>query len=196
MDLQLTPKKISIPIIVLILQLFLYISADKIYGAGATTAKALLLAYMLMIVSVSVFTGLRPDKVKGQFNPLNFFIFFIGSALLFLVIPQFNLFATIGVANAVTYGIIQCFVVAYTEESVFRGLLPTFFGDLNSSILFGLFHWAVSGSLWFLVFATGAGLLFAFIRDKFGIYASMGVHSAFNLKALGLLDTLVRGTIK
>lgn len=195
MDLSLTPKRISIPVVVLILQLFLFISAGRIYGAGAETARSLLLAYMLMTVSVAVFTGIRPDMVKGLFNPLNFFIFFIGSSIIFITLPLITGLATIGTASAIQYGIIQAFVVAYTEETVFRGILPQFFGDLSSNILFGLFHWAVSGSFWFVIFATGAGLLFAFIRDRFGLYASMGVHSAFNLKTLGLLDKLVRGTI-
>lgn len=196
MDFSITPRKISIPLIVLLLQLFLFISASKIYGAGAEQAKALLIAYMLMTVSVAVFTGIRPDMVKGQFNPLNFFIFFFGSAVIFLAIPKLNLFATLGVASAIQYGIIQSFVVAYTEETVFRGILPQFFGDISSSVLFGLFHWAVSGSWIFIIFATIAGLLFSLIRDTFGIYASIGTHSAFNLKALGLLDQLVSGTIK
>lgn len=193
MDLSLTPKKLSIPLIVLVLQLFLFISAPRIYGAGAGTAQALLVAYMLMTVSVIVFTGIKPEMVKGAFNPLGFLILFIGSSIIFLVFPKFLGFSTLGVASAIQYGIIQSFVVAYTEETVFRGIFPKFFGDIFSAILFGLFHWAVSGSFIFIIFATFAGLLFALIRDRFGIYASIGVHSAFNLKALGLLDQLVRG---
>lgn len=194
MNFTISPKKLSIPIVILIFQLFLYISADKIYGASAGTAKVILTAYMIMIVSAVAYTGIRPDKVKGLFNPLNFFVFFIGSAIIFTILPALGLFATFGTSLAIQYGIIQAFVVAYTEETIFRGILPDFFGDLWSSVIFGLFHWAISGSWWFVIFATSAGLLFAFIRDKFGLYASMGVHSAFNLKTLGLLDKLIRGT--
>jgi len=194
MNLKLVPKRLSISIVVLIFTLFLFISADKIYGAGAGTAKTLLIAYMIMLVSVIAFTGIRPDMVKGNFKPLNFLIFFLGSSLLFLVIPKFSAFATIGVANAIQFALIQAFVVAYTEETVFRGILPLVFGnDIIPAVLFGVFHWAVSGSVWFLLFATIMGLVFAFVRDRAGIYASMGIHSAFNLNALGILEKLVRG---
>lgn len=195
MDLSVTPKKLSIPLVVFILQLFLYISATKIYGAGAETASRLLITYMFMTVGIIVITGIKPDMIKGSFNPLNFFIFFVASTIIFIVFPALSGLATIGVASAVQYAIIQSFVVAYTEEVVFRGILPLFVRDVPAAILFGVFHWAVAGSFWFLIFATGAGLVFAFVRDKFGIYASMGIHSAFNLKALGLLDRLVRGTL-
>lgn len=200
MDLRIIPKKISIPLVILILQLFLFINAPKIYGSGYQNAQTLLITYMFMMVSVAVFTGTRPDMVKGQRNPLNFFIFFIASTIIFITLPALTglkLFATLGIASAVQYGIIQSFVVAYTEESVFRGLLTSFgLGDIPSNILFALFHFAVSGGNWFfMLFAFGAGMLFSFVRDRYGLYASIGIHSAFNLKALGLLDQLIRGTL-
>lgn len=199
-DYSIVPKRISIPLVVLILQLFLFISAPTIYGAGAQTAQALLLTFMFMTVAGAVFTGIRPDALKSQFKPLNFFIFFIGSTLLFIALPfpsRLSLFATLGVASAVQYAIIQSFVVAYTEETFFRGLLPQFLGnDIIPAVLFALFHYSVSGgSIGFMIFAFVAGIAFSYIRDFFGIYASIGVHSAFNLKALGVLDQLVRGTL-
>jgi membrane protease YdiL (CAAX protease family) len=195
MDWTLIPKKLNVTIVVLILQLFLFVSADAIYGSQSTTAKSLLIAYMLMTISVLVFT--RTTEIKGMRDTpqslINFFIFFVASALLLLILPVGSAgFGTLKTAWG--FGLIQSFVVAYSEEVMFRGVLPLYLGDIYSNILFGLFHWAVSGSIVFVLFAIAMGFVFSFVRDRWGIYASMGLHSAWNLKALGILAMLMKGT--
>lgn len=195
MNLWLVPRRIGISLVILLLQLFLFISADKIYGSYAGVAKNLLIVYMLMVVAVIAITGVKPETTKDIGNFWWFFVFFIFASVVLLMFKVNTPAGISGVSMFWGLGLIQAFVVSYSEETVFRGILPQWIGDIYSNVLFGLFHWAVSSSLWFMLVAIIAGFAFSFIRDKFSIYASMGVHTAWNLKMLGLLDPLLKGMI-
>jgi len=195
MQWTLIPKRISVSLIVMLLQLFLFVSADRIYGSYATTAKGILIAYMLMTAVVIAITGFRPETIKGGKDFKWFFIFFLVTSFILVLIPLTFESEKLKIGALWGLGLIQAFVVSYTEETVFRGILPNFLGDIHSNLLFGVFHWAISGSIVFIFVAFGAGLCFAFIRDRWSIWASMGVHSAWNLKMLGLLDPLIKGVI-
>lgn len=79
----------------------------------------------------------------------------------------------------------QAFVVATSEELVFRGILPQFLGWLPAQVVFGLFHFVAYGGDWSgILFATLAGTLFYLIARHTSIYTAMGVHTAWNIFAL------------
>lgn len=193
MQLRLIPK-LSLGLFVLLLQLFLFINADAFYGASAEAVKDIILVYLLLQVSVIAITGFKPELMKtGIEGVWRFAFIFLVSAFIFLVFPPvkfgFTFQSLIGIV------IIQCFVVAYTEEMVFRSMLPAIMkSDLWAAGMFGLFHFAVYGASWIgIIIAVIFGLAFAFIRDKFGIFGAVGVHTSFNLKSLGILDALISG---
>lgn len=198
LDLRLFPKKeFGLGILVLLIQLFLYVNASAVYGEFSAVAKDTLLIYILMLTSVVAITGSRPDIINGGLDrAYNFFLMlFVGSGLL-VTIPwvaqNFGLNSQAGIGVV----LLQVFAVAYTEELVFRGILPDFLGDLVSSAFFAIFHYVVyGGSVFLIVFAFVLGLGFAVIRNYFGITGAIGAHSAWNLKALGVLDKLISGSI-
>jgi len=198
LDLRLLPKKqFGIGIMVLMIQLFLFVNASAVYGEFASVAKDTLLVYILMLTSVVAITGTRQDIIKGGFNrSYNFFLLFFASSFLLVTIPWIG--GQFGLQNEAGIGVIliQVFAVAYTEEVVFRGILPNFLGDLTSNGFFAVFHWAVyGGSIGLVLFAFVLGIIFAVIRYYFGIAGAIGAHAGWNLKALGVLDKLIAGNI-
>ena len=198
LDLRLLPKKqFGIGMLVLFVQLFLYINASAVYGEFAAVAKDTLLVYIIMLTSIVAVTGSRPDIIKGGFDrSYNFFLLFFATSFLLVTIPWIG--GQFGLQNEGGIGVIllQVFAVAYTEEVVFRGILPEFLGDLSSNGLFAVFHYAVyGGSIPLVFFAFILGLVFAIIRQYFGITGAIGAHAGWNLKSLGVLDRLIEGSI-
>lgn len=197
LDLRLIPRKeFGIGIAVAFIQLFLYINASAVYGDFAPQAQQTLTVYMLMLALVFGVTGMRPDIVQGGFErTYNFFLMFIATSMLLITIPWIT---GVGLQNQSNMGVIilQVFAVAYTEEVVFRGILPNYVGDIWSSGAFSIFHWAVyGGSIGLLMFAFILGLFFSVITHFFGLMGAIGAHSAYNLKALGVLDDLMKGAV-
>ena len=89
----------------------------------------------------------------------------------------------------------QAFVVTYTEEVFFRGVLAERLRAVPSAAIFSVFHltaYSVAGGLGlnFGAFFTAFvfGLLFAIIyfatKDRAGIGAVWGLHLAWNLALL------------
>lgn len=113
----------------------------------------------------------------------------------------------------------QIFYVANIEECVFREMLPIFLpniplwrkstfpqeeyvvirSEVTSALIFGIFHFA---SYFFLAKETGqnlsvlmitavlAGLMFQAVKNRFGLPASMGLHTGINVAKLGVLGVL------
>ena len=87
----------------------------------------------------------------------------------------------------------QIFVVTYTEEAFFRGVLAERLRAVPSAAIFSIFHltaYSVAGGLNFGAFFTAFvfGLLFAIIyfatKERAGIGATWGLHAAWNLALL------------
>lgn len=188
--------KFGIGIAVLIVQFFLFINAEAVYGQEAAAAKDILEVYILLLTASIAITGVRPDIIGGDVDRLiNFFFVFFVSSILLVAIPFVVQGWGLSAASSLHYILMQVFTVAYTEEVVFRAIFPEFLNDLLSAGTFGMFHWAVYGKSLLLVgVAVALGLMFAVVRDRFGITGAIGAHAAWNLKAQGVLDAIVRGT--
>ena len=191
---------LSIGVIVLLTQLFLWLNAGSIYGEFAGEAARQLQVYILMLTSVVVVTGVKPRILQADIGEIyNFLAAFIGTAVFLLTI---NLFANVGfgalqASAGVPIMLLQAFAVAYTEEIVFRGILPEVMGtDLFPNLLFGPFHWYTYGGDWtMMIFASLLGFGFAIVRMFLGLMGSTGAHTAWNLNAMGVLEDLVRGSV-
>jgi membrane protease YdiL (CAAX protease family) len=97
--------------------------------------------------------------------------------------------------KALGYGVLHSFVIAYGEELVFRGLFSKFLGGVWSSILFGLFHFGITGYVIKSVLALILllGLPAYYISKKVGLLGAVGYHFAWNMKAMGILDIVLKG---
>jgi membrane protease YdiL (CAAX protease family) len=195
-------KEVGLGIIILLLQLFLYFNANVLFSSNyVATAQETILVYILLQISVISISGVRPSTATNDAreNIWNFLLMFIVSAMILVAIPLFldTLFSVQDSSFAFTLALIQAVVVAYPEELVFRGILPKVFGnELIPAMLFGVFHFAVSGmNPWFMLFAFGSSFVFSAVKQKFGVLGSAGVHTAWNLKQYGVLDLLFKGLV-
>lgn len=196
LDLRLTPtSKFTLGIAIFGIQIFLLVNAGALFGSQAGVVKDTLLIYLVMQLGVMAFSQGK-TRIQTNFDQLYNYLFLlllgsIGLTLVPFVIEGWGLSTSATIAAIV----MQLAVVVPVEETVFRDVLPDYMGDLLSSVAFGFFHLAVyDASIPLMVVAMGLGLVFALIRERFGIAGAMGAHAAWNLKALGILDQLIRGT--
>jgi len=85
-------------------------------------------------------------------------------------------------------GLFYIAVVAATEESLFRGALPALGGEHNYSwlvlcaVLFGLFHWQVSGgNVGYMLLMMVLGMCWQIIAIKSGLAGAIGAHAGWNI---------------
>ena len=192
--------RLTVGILVTLIQLFLYINADWIYGPYADQARNVLLAYFILTtVVLASFAVKLPTLDVGEKGLYNFFVGFVLTSVFMLLIPkalQARLASIETTAMALGFGLLHGFVKAYNEEIVFRGILPKALGgglyaDVLSNILFGLFHLAVTGASLPAIFLLSIlGMIWAFIRNRIGLMGSTGSHFAYNLGVMGVLDKI------
>jgi len=186
-------NKLSIGVIILLIQLFLFINAEWVYGKEkAPLISNILLVYLILQVAILSAFDMPLPTIKTNLNSLvNFLLMFLVASIVFSLMDV-ALFGGVAYQLVVTYIgflVLHAFVIAYTEEIVFRWMLPKQIGlgDIVSNLLFGVFHLAVyKGSLIIVLFLMIFGYILSIVRDKFGIMGSIGVHFAWNLKALGV----------
>ena len=195
MSVQITPNigKISLGLVVVIIQMFLYVNAGAIFPEKyVEQARNIILLYMVMTFAFTIVTNYIPSEVKRPFTEelLMFFVSFFLFAGVLSAIPistgahVFQINETVKIA--LPFMLLFAFVVAYTEELIFRGVLPKFLGVVLSNVLFGVFHWyAYHGNIYSILIATVFGFIFSFVAEKFGLMGAVGMHTAWNLKILG-----------
>lgn len=185
--------KIPLGLIVVILQTFLYVNAGAIFPEPyVQQARDIILLYMIMTFAFTIATNYVPVDVKRPFwEELSVFLvsfFLFGAVLKAVPLSQgehiFQVEQTLRVA--LPFMILFAFVVAYTEELIFRGVLPKFLGTVLSNALFALFHWyAYAGNIYSILIAFVFGMVFSFVAQRFGLMGAVGMHTAWNLKILG-----------
>jgi hypothetical protein len=208
-------KALNVGIIILLIQLFLLIAADYIYGQYAEVVRSILIVYFFMFVLTRVTLGGRPSTLSPKESWSSFLIMFVFTSVILLVgsIAFLNfqssanlteaIPAAVG-ATALGFGALHAFVKAYIEEDVFRNALPIHagLGDIISNILFGVFHFAVLvnvrglgmiQAIFPIVILVILGLIWSRVRNGFGIMGSTGSHFAWNLFAFGVLGKIFTG---
>jgi len=194
--------KIAFGIIIILIQLWLYINADYVYGAYSSTVRNVMLAYFILLAILSPFVIKILLGIGIQDVP-NFSIGFVITALIMFAIGGAVTLLTgeveKGLTLALGFGLLHSLVKAFNEEVIFRGVLPSIFGkslysDILSSVLFGVFHVAVTNaSLAGIVFLIGLGFIWSQVRNHLGLMGSTGSHFAYNLAALGVLPKILGG---
>lgn len=137
----------------------------------------------------------------------------VALAITTFLTPQGSLVATIDtferLALAIGFGSLHAFGKAYVEEASFRGVLMKRLGQAGpilSSIIFGIFHanlafrnasqLVAAGELaqvavipyvlQVFMFLTIIGFVWALVARRFGLLASTGSHTAWNMVILGV----------
>lgn len=124
-----------------------------------------------------------------------------GGALFWALFSQFRYEPGFPAGPALQTAVLHIFVIAYSEESFFRGFLlevgqrgGTGVGIIVSAVTFSIFHLAaysaIGGGLNFAAFGVAflMGGIFGFVylatRDMAGIGLVVGLHAAWNLVLL------------
>lgn len=181
------------------IQIFLLANVSAFYGDYADRIETVLIIYLIMTLITIRFTTDKPIKLGGPIEFLTkFSLIFLISGILLSIIPD-TLTAKIIDAGFManlqltsSFAILHGLVIAYTEEIIFRGYLPTKIGVTFSNIIFGLFHWAVySSTPLIIMFLILLSFIWSFIKfTRFELEGSIAAHTAWNYKALGLLDKI------
>ena len=197
----------KIGIWVIIIYALLWFRADEIYGVYADMVRNTMLIYF---VAISLFSPITfPMLMSMGFQDIAGFVFgFILTAPVMLVLGNAGVTglivgqveASVNWGLIIGFGFLHSFIKAFSEELIFRGAISKIFGDVVSSILFGAFHYGITG-----VSIIGAGILMALgflwakLRDIFrgmggtGLMASTGSHFAYNLGVMGILPLILGG---
>lgn len=185
-------KKLSIGLLVVIIQMMLYVNAGAIFPEPyVEQAKQIILLYMIMTFAFTLVTRYIPPEMTRPFAPelMTFFVsFFIFAGLLYALPLNTgsHIFQIETIKIALPFMLLFAFVVAYTEELIFRGVLPKFLTRIGSNLLFAVFHWyAYAGNIYSILIAFIFGMVFSLVAEKFGLMSAVGMHTAWNLKILG-----------
>jgi len=201
-------KSLTVPIILItvVIQAFLLVNGETIFGSSWSAYEPALVTYVLLD---SLFLALALSKVIPFAEisiwdaiPVFAVTFLISGYLLqalFRVAP-----ITISVNNFIIDFIFQIFVVAFTEEMLFRGILLQYTGPIIQGILFGLFHvtsyYMITGIDWSAILvAIVMGILFGYIVQYFqkmhlsgtGLTITWAIHSAWNISLTTSLFALM-----
>lgn len=190
--------KIGIGLVVLLLQLFLYINASSLFGPQyAPVVEKNMLIYIVMQGAILGVLGAGRDIVTADLDRLvNFIVIFSITSFLLLAIPLTVSGWGMDIGATLSAVVTQIVAVAYTEELVFREVLPQYIDYLPSAAIFGVFHWSVyGGSIVLIGLAVFLGLVFSVIKIRFGTMGATGAHAAWNLKAMGILDSIIGGAV-
>ena len=191
---------ISLGVVILLVQLWMLVNTDILFGEQARQWKDVIIVYLLLQVTVFAIPDLRSKLLnipfwKGFVKILLFAVITI--ALLSTSITFLHPTALAGISRGVL-GLILLhgFIVAVIEENIFRHWLGSIrrFGNLKQAAVFSAFHYSVySGNIISLSFIFLLGLALYWIKMKWSPttdLANIGCHWGYNVFVLGLLPLL------
>lgn len=187
-----TIQKVALPVVSLSFTFFFFFAGPLVFGESWGRWELFVLAYAAL-AGLSI--GLNPQLFQIEaWKVLLWFGLALGGGLVLfgVVFSQFKYTTTFPVGNALAMVMFQAFVVTYSEEVFFRGVLAEKLGALPSAAIFSVFHLAVytSTGLNFGAFFTAFvfGILFAVIyfgtRERAGIGVVWGLHFSWNIALL------------
>ncbi len=206
-------SKISLGIVIVLFLAWMYLRTDTLFPQNPMLWNKYILTYILLTSLVFSFNALASDKTEKVLFRVSFLKEFpklllsVGISGVFFYVVGYLLKgqALPTIASALTSTpfavlVLYTFVVATSEELIFRGWLPNEMRARKISkvgvyiiqtVVFAFFHWFVSGSVWTIVIYIPLGLLFMYVKDKFSPktnMANIGVHATWNAFILGFMS--------
>ena len=187
-------RKIPFFVWLLLLQAFLLVNAPAIAPPNSVdTTRSALIVYMLMTATLMPLVPRQAWMKVGLNESIAFFVgglvvgSFVFAAFRELVTGVFSL----SLSGPLYLLVLHVFVVATSEEIIFRGLLPVIITPALAQVFFGFFHfYAYGGSLIGIFIAIIAGFIFYAITRYLNIWAAVGIHAAYNATVLGILSVM------
>lgn len=181
-------KLLTTPLLIvgMVVDIFLLVNGQLLFGSIWASYQSVLVLYLLMDGVLLAFSNSIPT-LKIETSIIFFIPIFIMTTMVVgsFVVPP----AGMTISYVVLVLVFQIFVVALTEEMMFRGVLLQYMGVIPQAILFGLFHLTAYYSVFGLdlgaVFvAMVMGLLFGYIvkfYPRYGIVIAWAIHAGWNV---------------
>ena len=205
-DLIIRGSTFPIAIVSIIIDIYLLINGIAIFGAAFADYVPVIQIYLLLIVvliPLSLYKNEFPILNLGISKTILFFIpaFFITWFALSYESHANILNSTNPLTTIIITLLMEIFVVAFTEEMFFRGLLMGIlekykipYSYVWQGILFGLFHYAAysdlgsadfTSMLVAMVFGIAMGIIVyigqTFYKTNYGIAVTWGIHAGWNV---------------
>lgn len=166
--------------------LFMFVNTKLFFSENTTEWNHQILLYLVMLSFVMAFPDLRSklfntNAKKGLFKIFGFAVltYLIMNSLGGVIISSNYYLNLISIPVAVL--LMQSFVVAVTEETLFREYLGKRLGAVISSLLFAVFHFvAYSGDVFKTLIAFVMGLALYYVHRRTGLEGAIGVHAGWN----------------
>lgn len=201
-------KLVTFPVIIIavIIDAFLFVDGTALFGLQFTNyIPDIELYFFLLAIVFFASRSYNIPELKlglGQLG-LGFVPAFILTALILGNVEKINVLNSISLGPGYIFLqlLFEIFVVAFSEETIFRGILLTIFQRqglpvpwLIQGILFGLFHYAAYsqqiGFSWLsiivaIIFGSVMGLIVLMAQTRgdpaFGIAITWGIHAGWNV---------------
>lgn len=206
-------NRMSLGLLVLLLQLFLFINISAFFPASMVSEMTILISTYLIVYGVLMAVPDQRDKLLNA--PLSqakyYVVTFLIAAAAFGILANFFLGSRTpdpgyGVVTAISTValsmiLVHTVIVAYVEEFFFRDFLYKQLGESAfwSSLLFGLFHFAVYDfNVIAMIVASLLGYFFLVIKRRFtpnSNIANVAVHAAYNVVIIGVVNYILGGQV-
>lgn len=182
-------KSLNIPLlgVALVVDLFLYIDGEAVFGPIFSPYQSVVGIYLVMVTVALAFSGFAPNlNIKIESAIITFVPVFIVSLLTFSAVFHVQQSEGMPLDQVILIILFQILVVALSEEIVFRGILLQYLGGkipavIIQGVIFGIFHIGA----YYMSIGGGVQLFFALIEAMvFGIAMGAIVYY-FNLMGKG-----------
>ena len=191
-------KVVSVPLLLvgILADLYFLINGTVVFGSLFNSYLPELSTYLAMDAIMLALIGKTPELNISFVDALIFFVpaFILTTFVMDTVLhPSGFSLATYSFSYYIMQIFLEVFVVALSEEMLFRGLLQKYFGWFGQGILFGLFHlsaYTQEGFGWesiivAMIFGIAMGYIVKVANDKNGqgpgLAITWGIHSGYNL---------------
>ena|SRR4030042_991 len=201
--------KVTILIVYSLIVFYFIINGKGLFSAWENNWTLNAIIYVLGVTLFLSVTNDLPRELKTSLsqNLKYFCIASIATILLLLIVKDFGLMfddvAPMPYNLIISNMAFQLVVVAASEEIIFRGVIFGYLYDhfrlrsdkvygwvipyFGSAIIFALFHFAVYGpNLTNMLIVFIMGLIFAYVVERWGLGASIGMHWIWNCMAIGI----------
>ena len=199
-------EKVPFLFILLFIATLFWVTGSAFFENWSNTYEKTIAIYIGLLVIFLFFARERLVKVIKESSETGipkFVLAFFGTFALMIPLIRMGVIAGGKISPDLILPtlIIQICVVAASEEIIFRGVVLDYAGIWVSAIIFGVYHSAAYGILWYnlapeanltalgfaIVFGLILGVLAKYYKKQVGISGCVGIHACYNLAILGVM---------
>ena len=202
---------IPLLVISILLEFFLLAAVSYLFGSAWNGYNNIIIIYLVVSIGLIIMSGTQQEFMRIEFFDavIVFVPVFFMTGLIVGSIYNTSGLTNLGVNYEIAQVLLQIFVVALTEELIFRGVILSYFPRpkcvVFQGVAFGLFHIAAYSTLngvnyGALVFAIILGvvlgaIVFAVKNKSLGLSITWGIQAGYNVAVLTGLFSILGGVV-